>query len=51
MSLQNLIQMLLNILVFAFIGFLIWLYVEKEPVGEEQEEKRGSAPEVKNRQP
>jgi len=30
MSLENLIDTLLNIWVFAFIGILVWLYFKKE---------------------
>ena len=31
MLLNNLIDTILNIFVFAFVGFLIWLYFKKEP--------------------
>jgi hypothetical protein len=31
MDLKNLIDTILNVGVFAFIGFLIWLYFKKEP--------------------
>ena len=30
MTLQNLIDTLLNIWVFAFIGLLVWLYFKRE---------------------
>lgn len=33
MLLNNVIDTLLNIFVFAFIGFLIWLYFKKESIG------------------
>jgi len=31
MALENFIDTLLNIWVFAFIGILVWLYFKKEP--------------------
>ena len=31
MMLDHLINIILNVLVFAFIGFLIYLYLEPEP--------------------
>ena len=31
MMLNHLINIILNVLVFAFIGFLIYLYLEPEP--------------------
>ena len=31
MLLNNIIDTILNIFVFAFVGFLIWLYFKKEP--------------------
>ena len=31
MTLNNLIDTLLNVWVFAFIGILVWLYFKKEP--------------------
>ncbi|MEJ2101618.1 MAG: hypothetical protein P8X68_16845 [Desulfobacterales bacterium] len=43
MSLENFIDTLLNIWVFAFIGILIWLYFKKDPDGNiagEQEHNR-----------
>ena len=39
MSLQNLIDTLLNIWGFAFIGILIWLYFKKEPDGSNAKEQ------------
>ena len=33
MSLENLIDTLLNVWVFAFIGILIWLYLKKDSDG------------------
>ena len=46
MSLENVIDTLLNIWVFAFIGILIWLYLKKEPDGnidEGQERNRNTS--------
>ena len=37
MSWDNLIDTILNVLVFAFIGILIWLYFK--PIDEKLEEK------------
>ena len=34
MSWDNIIDTLLNVMVFVFIGVLIWLYFKKEPPGE-----------------
>ena len=34
MTLDNIIDTLLNLWVFAFIGILIWLYFKKEPGGD-----------------
>jgi hypothetical protein len=31
MTLKNLIDTLLNVWVFAFIGILVWLYFRREP--------------------
>ena len=45
---KNIIHTILNVMVFAFIGFLIWLYLEREPGGDDQEDKKESAPGVKN---
>ena len=33
MSWENLIDTLLNVIVFVFIGVLIWLYFKKESTG------------------
>lgn len=43
--LDKLVNIILNVLVFAFIGFLIYLYLEPEPEIEEALEKQG--PETK----
>jgi hypothetical protein len=37
MSLENVIDTLLNVWVFAFIGILIWLYLKKDSEGEAAE--------------
>ncbi len=42
MSLENLIDTLLNISAFAFIGLLIWLYFKKEPEGSQTESQDGN---------
>jgi hypothetical protein len=42
MSPENLIDTLLNITAFAFIGFLIWLYFKKEPEGSQDESQDGN---------
>jgi hypothetical protein len=34
MSLKNVIDTLLNVWVFAFIGILIWLYLKKDSDGD-----------------
>ncbi len=34
MSWENLVDTLLNVVVFAFIGVLLWLYMKKEPTDE-----------------
>jgi len=39
---ENLIDTLLNILAFAFIGILIWLYFKKEPEGSQTESQDGN---------
>jgi hypothetical protein len=40
MPLNNLIDTLLNIWVFAFIGVLIWLYFKKESGGDKTERQK-----------
>jgi hypothetical protein len=40
MPLNNLIDTLLNIWVFAFIGVLIWLYFKKESGGDKNERQK-----------
>ena len=45
MSINNLIDTLLNLWVFAFMGILVWLYFKKESDGnkaESQKSNRGS---------
>ena len=37
MSLENFIDTVLNVWVFAFIGILVWLYFKREPEGNEAE--------------
>ena len=37
MTLENIIDTLLNVWVFAFIGILIWLYFKKESQGNKAE--------------
>ena len=37
MTLENFIDTLLNVWVFAFIGILVWLYFKREPEGNEAE--------------
>ncbi len=37
MALNNLIDTLLNVWVFAFIGILVWLYFKREPEGNKTE--------------
>jgi hypothetical protein len=44
MTLNNLIDTLLNVWVFAFIGILVWLYFRREP-GEESAKGQGTAEE------
>ena len=40
MDLKNLIDTLLNVWVFAFIGILVWLYFKREPEGNEAESQK-----------
>lgn len=40
MPINNLIDTLLNVWVFAFIGILVWLYFKREPEGNETESQK-----------
>jgi hypothetical protein len=40
MPINNLIDTLLNVWVFAFIGVLVWLYFKREPEGNEAESQK-----------
>ena len=40
MALENFIDTLLNVWVFAFIGVLVWLYFKREPEGNEVESQK-----------
>ena len=40
MTLNNLIDTLLNVFVFSFIGILVWLYFKREPEGNETESQK-----------
>jgi hypothetical protein len=40
MALENLIDTLLNLWVFAFMGILVWLYFKKESDGNKAENQK-----------
>ena len=40
MTMASVVDTLLNITVFAFIGVLVWLYVSEAPIDTEPKERR-----------
>jgi hypothetical protein len=43
MTVNNVIDTLLNVLVFAFIGILVWLYFKREPEVNKADSEEGFA--------
>jgi len=44
MSLANILDTLLNLWVFAFIGVLVWLYFKKDGAGRKVEDQEKKTP-------